>query len=100
MRAAEVQRIDSREHPVTAHLLRDEAEALLRTDEFVRLAQQGVEGFAGALGGCGVPTDGEASHMDQPLIAASRIICSLDTRQKAMKQNADICRIQCPRTAT
>ena len=87
-------------HPVTAHLFGDEAEALLRTDELVCLAQQGVEGFAGAFGSGGIPADGKASHMDQPLIAASREICRLEPRQRAISQNADNCRIQCLRTAT
>ena len=67
---------------MAAHLFRDEAEALLRTDELVCLAQQGVEGFAGALGGGSVPTDGEAGHMNQPLIAASGKICRLDKSRR------------------
>lgn len=62
---------------MAGYLLGDEPEALLRAHKFISLAQQGVEGLAGALRRRSVATDSKACHVDEPFIAAWRVVGSL-----------------------
>lgn len=74
------QLVDSLSQLYASHLLRNEAETLLRADKLVCLAKEGIEGFAGALSSSSVSTDCKARHMHQPLVAARGEFCSLQQR--------------------
>lgn len=52
------------------HLLRDEAESLLRAGKLIRLSQERVEGLAGALD-ARIGRHRECCHQQEPLEAAS-----------------------------
>ena len=78
-----------------AHLLRDEAEALLSAHELERLAQQGVEGLAGAPCCARVGGHREGCDLDQPLLAArwqfGRLRCRAMSSEPVEHEEASTC---------